>query len=396
VTHASNPDTFGRDPCDGERRERRLPIECVDVDQPAHHEFRPRIDPLASHLQRIDLAIQHRIHPLVLEVDAQLEVGEQATDVRTLGRVARARERIDRRGTEVRPETGVAARQVIDLEVRVHGVRCPRQEHDRSLLGNRALHLGEHALLARLDQLESAEAELVLLDHVDDVQVAVIAGLDAVDRPIQLLAETVDVGEVPEPGRVQVVGHGERVFRALEVRMYELDRLVVEKRLQHRCLRRQPVAEKQVDVVVLHRRKRDGDRQHGDLRLVTQVAQDPGKYCCPHAFRGPADVGDAYLAAGFRLLRRRRGGHDRQKSGPEPENREPGACRRPPIRGSSPARQRSGQWHMPSPRNDFRTAIGSKRLCAASNRRCARPVRIDPTRLLELLRRPQAARVRSS
>ena len=44
----------------------------------------------------------------------------------------------------------------------------------------------EHALLARLDELEVAEPVLVLLDQRQHEAVAVVAGLDAVDLVLEL------------------------------------------------------------------------------------------------------------------------------------------------------------------------------------------------------------------
>ncbi len=102
---------------------------------------------------------------------------------------------VDRGAAEVGPEDIVAALEIFDLELGVHRVRLPAEEDDRLLAPRRALDLGQHALLARLDDLEFLQAELVRLDHVDDQAVAVVARLDAVDLAGELALELRDVGE---------------------------------------------------------------------------------------------------------------------------------------------------------------------------------------------------------
>ena len=125
---------------------------------------------------------------------------------------------VDRGAAEVRPEDLVAAGQVGHLDVRVHRVRLPAEEDDPLAALLRPPRLGQHRLLRALLQLELAEAELVALDHVEDQPVAVVARLDAVDRPVELVAELGDVGEVLQPRVRQAVVDRERVLRALEVR----------------------------------------------------------------------------------------------------------------------------------------------------------------------------------
>ena len=60
-------------------------------------------------------------------------------------------------------------------------MRGPCQEHDRLPGPVGPFDLREHALLARLDQLETAKAKLILPDQLEDDVVAVVAGLDAVE-----------------------------------------------------------------------------------------------------------------------------------------------------------------------------------------------------------------------
>ena len=171
------------------------------------------------------------------------------------------------------PKRRIAAGEVAHVEVRVHRMRRPGQEHDRLPGPVGPFDLREHALLARLDELEATEAELVLLDQVEDEVVAVVAGLDAVNRCPQLFSESIDVREVLEPRVVQIVGHAERVLRTDQVVADDFDGAFVGEGLQHRFLRRNPVAEEDVDVAVLHRLERDRHGKHGNHRLVAQVRE---------------------------------------------------------------------------------------------------------------------------
>ena len=120
-----------------------------------------------------------------------------------------------------------------------------------ALRGDRALDLREHPLLARLHELEVAEPECVFLDQRQHEAVAVVAGLDAVDLVVELGSEAPDVGEVTEPGLVQVGRHCERVLGAIQVRAHDLDRALGLVGLEVRRHGRHPVAEKDVDVAVL-------------------------------------------------------------------------------------------------------------------------------------------------
>ena len=88
---------------------------------------------------------------------------------------------VDDRAAEIRAEAVVAAGQILDLEIDVHRMRRPAEEDDILLVAGRALHFGQHPLLARFDELEVLQAELVALDEVEDEAVAVVAGLDAED-----------------------------------------------------------------------------------------------------------------------------------------------------------------------------------------------------------------------
>ncbi len=216
-------------------------------------------------------------------------------------------------------------------------MRGPRQEHDRLPGSVGPLDLRQHALLARFDEPETAEAELVLPDQLEDDVVAVVAGFDAVNRCPQLFSESVDVREVLEPCVVQIVGHAERVLGADQVVADDFDGAVVGVGLQDRCLRRHPVAEEDVDVAVLHRLQRDRHGKHGNHWLVAQVRQHLREHGRGRGFRGPADVREPHRAAAGWVRRgsrsisdtghngEQRGCHDAQRPQPTEQRAHPRA-----------------------------------------------------------------------
>ena len=164
------------------------------------------------------VAIQDGRHHLALAAQGEVEVRRAGGPMFGHSRaVALAGHGVDRRAAEIRAEHRVAAGQILDVEAHVHGMRLPGEEHDGLLVAHGALDLRQHALLARLDQLEVAEAELVLLDHLQHQPVAVVAGLDAVDRAVERGGEAVDVVEVLEARVIGVGRHREGVLGALEI-----------------------------------------------------------------------------------------------------------------------------------------------------------------------------------
>src|SRR3546814_20419721 len=73
------------------------------------------------------------------------------------------------------------------------------------------------ALLGRLHHLEVAQIERVLVDHVEDQAVAVVARLDAVDLAVEIVLELGDVGEVLQALLRGVLRHPQGVLGAFQV-----------------------------------------------------------------------------------------------------------------------------------------------------------------------------------
>ena len=187
-------------------------------------------------------------------------------------------------------------------------MRLPAEEHDRILAAGRALDLGQHALLGALDQLEVLQAERVRLDHLQDQAVAVVARLDAVDLPFQLVLELGDVGKVLQTLVGEVGRHREGVLGALEIGADRFDRAVVEIGPHVAFHGRHPVAEEHVDVLVLHARIGDRHRKDLDLGLVAEALEHHRRGGRGRGDVGPADIGEAHGPAVVRLgrLSRRR------------------------------------------------------------------------------------------
>ena len=193
-------------------------------------------------------------------------------------------------------------------------MRFPGQEHDRFLGADRTLDLREHALFARFDELEIPKMIEILLEHLEHVAVAVVAGFDAVDRMIQRTREALDVGEVMEARFVGVGRHGQCVFRAREIGADFDDRAVGDVLAAIRLLRRHPIAEEHVNVLVLQRCERDRHGQHGDLRRVAELLQECGRERRGRGHVGPADVGEAHGTTARRVGAGRRYGLRRSQA----------------------------------------------------------------------------------
>ncbi len=289
----------GRDLLSRERR--RASVKARHAGEPGGHCIGVALQPLPACCLGRKLALEDAGHDLALAVQRELEVLQQAPDVRAFLEVAGAHVGVDRRAAVVGAEARVAAGEVAHVEARVHRVRLPAEEHDRPLRGDGALDLRQHALLARLDELEAAEPELVLLDQREHEPIAVVARLDAVDLVVELFRKALDVREIAQARLVQVGRHGQRVLGAVEVCAHDFDRSLG---LVGREVRRHgghPVAEEHVDVAVLERGESHRHREHGDPWLVAEQAHEMA--CKPGRRRdvGPADVREAHDAAGFGL-----------------------------------------------------------------------------------------------
>ncbi len=291
-----------------DRRQGGLAVEGLDAVEPVRPGLRIGLQPGVGGLLGGQPVEQDRAHHHVLGRQVEGQILEELVEVRALLAVAGAQVGEDLGPAVVRAEGVVAARQVAHLELGVHRVGLPAEEQDRFLALDGPLDLGEHALLARFDEIEAAQPVLVVLDDPEDRPVAVVARLDPVDLALELALEFLDVVEALETLVVQVLGHREGVFGTREVRPEHLDLLLVEVGLPVGLHRRHPVAEEHVDVLGTERRIGHRDREDLALGRVTHAGQHPGGECRRRRDVGPADIGEAHRLAGGRIGRRRRRG----------------------------------------------------------------------------------------
>ena len=254
-----------------QRGERRAPVEGAHAGEPArdHRGIGPE-ERFGGGFRR-QMTIEHVVHHAALLLRRERQVAQQLPNVGALARIAGARVGVHPRLAVVRPEHRVTALEIAQVEAHVHRVRVPGEEHDGRVVVVGTLDLREHALFARLDEPETAEAEQVLAHHAEHQAVAVIARLDAVDGGVELRREACDVGEALQPGRVGVGRHRQGVLGAGEIVADDLHGAVCQVALAIGLHGGHPVAEEHVDVVILQRGVRHRHRQHRDLRLVTQV-----------------------------------------------------------------------------------------------------------------------------
>ena len=234
-----------------DRRQTFLAVHGGDAGQPRFQHLRIGLQPSRRRRFRLLLVVDDGRHDLVLHVQVEHEVFEELADIRAGLPVAGGHVGIDGGSPQVRPEPVVAAGQIGHIDRLVHGVRFPAQE-DRPLLGaRRPLDLAQHAGLAGFDQLEVLQAEGVALDHVVDDHVAVVAGLDPVDLAVKLVLELRDVGEIAKAPLGDIGRDRQSVLGAFQVGAHDLDRLVFDIGADEGFHRRHPVAEEDVDVLLL-------------------------------------------------------------------------------------------------------------------------------------------------
>ena len=284
----------------------RLSLDGRDAVEPGFGDLRIGFQPPGGRDLRLFMLVEDGGHHLALSAQREVQVVQQAADIGALGDVALARHGVDRGTAEVRAEHGIATGEIAQIEAHVHRVRLPGEEHDGFLAARRPLDLGKLALFARFDQLEIAEIEQVLLQHLEHMPVAVVAGLDAVDGALQRGGEAVDVGEVPQARLPGIRRHRQRVLGAGEIRTQHLDRSLVDVAFAVGFLGRHPVAEKYVDVVVLQRREGHGHREERSRRRVTELAQQLCRERGGRRHVRPSHIGEAHRAAGGRVRQNRR------------------------------------------------------------------------------------------
>ena len=180
VTQASNAATRRAPaPCDRRASQRRPAIECVTPSSQAGERVGVRASATPPRRPRAHACAQDRVHHLVLERRRELRGSRsRRADVRALARVARARHCVYTVAPpKFGPEAVVAAREVAHVEARVHRVRLPSRG-TRSARLRATARSTSASMPCSLDStsLKFAEAELVLLDHVDTSRLPSLPG----------------------------------------------------------------------------------------------------------------------------------------------------------------------------------------------------------------------------
>ena len=191
-------------------------------------------------------------------------------------------------------------------------MRFPAQKHDRIILDRGFFNLRQHALFGGFNQLKALQIKFIVLDHVENQAVAVIARLDTVNFAAQLVLELGQILEALKAGIIKRGGHGQRIFCAREIGTQHLDALVIHIGLAVGFHCRHPVAQKHVNLLVVHGGIGHRHSQHVSMRLITETLENDrggggggGDIC-------PAHIGKFHRLAAWRIASHRNAG---QKSG---------------------------------------------------------------------------------
>ena len=199
-------------------------------------------------------------------------------------------------------EAGVThAVEIGDLHLAHDRMRRPAEEGDPLVVLHRLLGLGEHSSLGRFDEIEAFQPVLGIGDHLEHDAVTVIAGLDAVHLAVELVLELADILQALDAGLGDIGRHDDAVTGTLKVLADRLDRALVCIFLDVGGHRRHPVAEEDVEVVVLERCVGDRYRQDLDVWLITESLEQDRSDAGGRLDIGPADVREPDFLATFRV-----------------------------------------------------------------------------------------------
>jgi hypothetical protein len=282
--------------------------------EPAVQQARVLFDPGTGHVGGL-LLVHHADHQLVFHLGREGQVVDELAHVRAAGLVIGRHHRVDLGFAKVGAEDIVPPGEVLNLHLHVHRVRLPAQEDHGLLRADVALHLGQHAGFGGFNDLETLETELILVDHVLHQAVAVIAGLDADDLAVQLLAELGDVGKALQTLVIEVLRHRQRVLGASQVGVIQhLDLAGLHEGLDHWRGAGVPVTQEDIDLLGLQAREGDGHGGDGHLRLVAQAIEQHRGHARGAGDVAPAHIGEAHglTGGGFGRLRHQGCGSGRQ------------------------------------------------------------------------------------
>ena len=187
-------------------------------------------------------------------------------------------------------------------------MRFPAEKDDMFIALCRPRNLCQHALLGRFHDLKSFKAKRIGGDHVQDQPVSVIARFNAVDFGIKLILELGDIGKALQAGIMGILRDGKRIFRTLKIDANRLHRPVFAIGFNVTLHGRHPVAQEDVNVLVLQRGISHRHGQNLHVGFISERRQDNRSGRCRCGNVGPANIGKTHSLAAFRCCKRRRSG----------------------------------------------------------------------------------------
>ena len=256
------------------------------------------LQPLAGRLFRFHAAVQNHSHDLIFHGQGEEEIVQQAGGVGALRHIPLAGDGVHRGAAEVRAEVIIPAGQIGHLDVAVHGVRLPSQKNDPSLFLHRACDLSQHPLFTGFHQLPAFQAESVRVDHHLDQTIAVVAGFDAEDLASELVSVGRQVGEVANPGLMNVAGDRQGILCAGQIGLDDLDAAIVPVGGDICGHAWHPESQEYIDIPVFQAGKGHRQSKNECFNLVSQALEDSGRKGCCGGDIGPTHIGKAHLLAG--------------------------------------------------------------------------------------------------
>ncbi len=156
-------------------------------------------------------------------------------------------------------------------------------------------HLRQHPLFRAFHHFKPLEAKSVALNHFKDQAVAVISRLNTVNLSFQRLFMGGDIGKILDAKIGCGLVYGQRVFRPFKVCadcVHGFGVAVAGNVAFHRW---HPIAKEDVDISFCHRSVSHRNRQHFDVGLIAECAQDGGGRSSGGGDIRPADIRERNL-----------------------------------------------------------------------------------------------------
>ena len=144
------------------------------------------------------------------------------------------------------------------------------------------------------------------VEHFQHEPVAIVAGLDPIDRIVERRREPLNVLEFSQACGERIGGDRESVFCADQIRAHHGHRTVFQVSTDVGLLGGHPIAEKNVDILILQGCECDRHRKHGDRGGIAYREQHLTRESSGRRDIGPAHVSEANSLAARRVSSGRR------------------------------------------------------------------------------------------